>query len=325
MKSRDQSELRDEAIRWAVRLEGEPLTVAEQGELDRWLAGGPEPRAELSRYCQLSADLERHLPGLVAAGAFAVEKETMQARRPWWRRPVSAIGLAAAAAALFWIGWPRPQPQTVSTPAAHRQSIALADGSRADLNARTSLQVDFSGRGRRLVRLEQGEALFQVANDPTRPFIVETPGGIVRVTGTIFNVRTGLSGHLEVTVLQGAVEVVPLVGPAAASETLRLRPGDQLTLEAGALSYRQVQPETVAAWRDGWVVFDAAPLREVLGRFADFHRRPIAVAPEVAELRLSGRFGLDDLEGFLFADLERALPAVRVERRPDGSAHVARR
>jgi ferric-dicitrate binding protein FerR (iron transport regulator) len=66
-------------------------------------------------------------------------------------------------------------------------------------------------------------------------------------------------------------------------------------------------------------------LREVLGRFADFHRRPIAVAPEVAELRLSGRFGLDDLEGFLFADLERALPAVRVERRPDGSAHVARR
>jgi transmembrane sensor len=317
----------DAAARWAVRLEGEPLRASEQVALRAWLAADPTHRAQLSRYCQFLTDLERQLPALVDGGAVDLDREVAAAGASWWRRRTAPlVGLAAAAAGiLVWLTWPQHVAQTVSTSASHRQTIALADGTRADLNARTSLKVDFTVAQRRLVQFEHGEALFTVAKDPARPFIVQTPGGSIRVTGTVFNVRSDGPGRLEVTVLEGKVEVLPQAESAAASEPLRLQQGDQVALESGAFAFRHVQPETVAAWRDGWVVFDAKPLHEVLGRFAAFHGRTITVSPEVAEARLSGRFGLDDLEGFLFTDLERALPGVRVERRPGSGVHVVRR
>lgn len=323
--------LEDAAAQWAVRLEGEPLSASEQVALKAWLAADPAHRAQLSRYCQFLADLERQLPKLVEGGAMDLEREVAAARRSWWRRhaaPLAGVAAAVAAGLVLGLAWPQRGVQTVATSPLQRQTIALADGTRADLNARTSLKVDFTAARRRVVRLEHGEALFNVAKDPARPFIVETPGGSVRVTGTVFNVRSEAPGRLEVTVLEGRVEVLPQAGSAAAPEPLRLQQCDQVTLEAGSLAFRRVRPEMVAAvtaWREGWVVFDAAPLREVLGRFASFHGRAITVAPEVAEERLSGRFGLDDIEGFLFADLERALPAVRVERQTGGGAHVVRR
>ena len=323
--------MEDAAAQGAVRLEGEPLNASEQAALKAWLAADPAHRAQLSRYCQFLADLERQLPELVAGGTVDLEREVAAARRSWWRRqaaPLAGVAAAAAAGLVLWWAWPQPGAQMVSTPPMHRQTLALADGTRADLNARTSLQVDFTAAQRRLVRLEHGEALFNVAKDPARPFIVETPGGSVRVTGTVFNVRSEAPGQLEVTVLEGKVEVLSRAGSAAAPEPLRLQQCDQVSLEAGSLAFRRMSPAVAAAvtaWREGWVVFDAVPLREVLGRFASFHGRAITVAPEAADERLSGRFGLDDIEGFLFADLERALPGVRVERRTGGGAHVVRR
>ena len=316
------------AARWAVRLEGEPLSAAEQRALDAWLAEDPARRAELSQFCQFSADLERELPALVADGAFDVGRETAAVARPVWRRWAPAAGLAAAAAIGLglWLGAPVTEQRAISTPPSHRQSIALADGTRADLNAQTSLKVDFSDEHRRLVHLERGEVFFNVAKNPERPFIVETPGGRVRVTGTVFNVRTDDSGRLEVSVIEGTVEVQPGAGTAT-SEPLHLGVGDQVALATGRVALRRVRPEVAAeaaAWRDGWVVFDAVPLGEALQRFAAFHGRTISVAPEIAAERLGGRFGLDDLDGFL-KDLERALPAVRVERLADGGARVGRR
>jgi transmembrane sensor len=317
------------AARWAVRLEGDPLSAAEQRALNAWLAQHPAHRAQLSELCQFSADLERSLPALVADGAFDVAQETAAVARPAWRPWLPVAGLAAAAMVVFglWFNAPVVAPRAISTPPSHRQSIALADGTRADLNAQTTLKVDFSDEHRRLVRLERGEALFNVAKNPDRPFIVETPGGRVRVTGTVFNVRTDASGRLEVSVIEGTVEVQPGAGAATAAEPLHLGIGDQVALETGRVALRRVRPEVAAeaaAWRDGWVVFDAVPLGEALQRFAAFHGRTITVAPEIAGERLGGRFGLDDLDGFL-KDLERALPVVRVERLADGGARVGRR
>ena len=317
------------AARWAVRLEGEPLSAVEQRALEAWLAGDPARRAELSRLCQFSADLERALPALVADGAFDLARETAAAARPAWRRWAPAAGLAAAAVVGLglWFSAPATAPRAISTPPSHRQSIALADGTRADLNALTSLKVDFSDGHRRLVRLDQGEAFFNVAKHPDRPFIVETPGGRVRVTGTVFNVRTDASGRLEVSVIEGTVEVLPVAGAATAAEPLHLGAGDEVALATGRVALRRVRPEVAAeaaAWRDGWVVFDAVPLGEALQRFAAYHGRSITVAPEIAGERLGGRFGLDDLDGFL-KDLERALPVVRVERLDGGGARVGRR
>src|SRR5690606_5273789 len=102
----------------------------------------------------------------------------------------SAIA-AMAAAIMFavWIAQPQTQFNEIATAVAQRQSITLSDGTKVDLNAHTRLEVATSASERR-VRLAAGEAFFEVQRDPARPFIIETPAGSVRVTGTTFNVRS---------------------------------------------------------------------------------------------------------------------------------------
>jgi hypothetical protein len=96
----------------------------------------------------------------------------------------------------------------VGSPAATRQSLALADGSTAELNARTRLKTDFR-YGRRHLSLEEGEVFFSVVKDAGRPFLVETPAGLVRVTGTQFNIRLAPQGDTEITLIEGSVEFAP--------------------------------------------------------------------------------------------------------------------
>src|SRR5688572_32627171 len=90
---------------------------------------------------------------------------------------------------------------------AERGSRTLADGTRVELNANTSLRFE-NTRTQRLVQLASGEAHFIVTKDESRPFIVQTPAGSVRVTGTTFNVRSDPARNtFEVTVVEGSVQV----------------------------------------------------------------------------------------------------------------------
>ncbi len=81
--------------------------------------------------------------------------------------------------------------------------------------------------------------------------------------------------------------------------------------------------EDQLAWRNGQVVFDGVPLRVALAAFARYHGRGISASPDAAELRVGGRFSLDDLDGF-FSALEQVLP-VRVTHDLSGAATVSRR
>ncbi|HEY0946286.1 MAG TPA: FecR domain-containing protein [Opitutaceae bacterium] len=317
----------DHAALWAARLDGGDLSPARRAELAAWLERKPARRALLSAYCQLSVELEQQLPALAERQPHpALLSANVGARRQRrWRGLAVAAGLAATLALGIGLRW-RPHepvtPATIATAPARRQSVTLADGTRADLNAKTTLRIDFRDRAQRLVRLDHGEALFTVAKDPERPFIVETPAGRIRVTGTVFNLRTDTPGQLEVTVLEGSVEVTP----HAATEPLQLRPGDQVRLADGRLLVRRDRLELAVqsvAWREGQIVSDELSLGEAAARLSAYHDRPIEVAPEVASLRLGGRYSLDDLDGFLAA-LERVLP-VRVELGPNGATRVIER
>ncbi|MEO6873386.1 MAG: FecR domain-containing protein, partial [Opitutaceae bacterium] len=168
-------------------------------------------------------------------------------------------------------------------------------------------------------------AFFTVTKDKTRPFIVETPAGAVRVTGTVFNVRADSSSSLEVLVVEGAVQVRP--GEAASGRApapFLLGPGDRLTAGAGHVSVQPLSASAMddaLAWRHGQIVFDGVPLRDALARFARYHGRGITASPAVANLRVGGRYGLDDLDAFLTA-LEVVLP-VRVSRDLNGTVQVS--
>ena len=305
---------------WAARLDGSVLSAADQIALDAWLAENAAHRTLLSHYCQFSADLELLLPALAATGAIELPQEIAPKRHSGnFKWAASALLAAAAIVALaLWIGRPRTQLESIATAAAQRQTLTLADGTRAELNAQTSLQIEM-GPTERHVRLAGGEAFFTVTKDKSRPFIVETPAGSVRVTGTVFNVRAETASALEVLVVEGSVQVRP--GESIAP--VLLGPGEQLSAGAGGVTVQTLSAgamDDALAWRRGQVVFRGVPLSMALARFARYHGRGITASPEIANLSVGGLYSLDDLDGFL-AGLETFHP-VRAIRSLSGTIQV---
>jgi transmembrane sensor len=207
----------------------------------------------------------------------------------------------------------------VTTKTGERHMATLEDGSLAELNARTTLVVAFS-RTERRVRLVGGEALFTVTKDARRPFVVDTPTGSVRVTGTVFDVRAANAERVEVTVIEGTVRV------RASGESTHEQPvtaGLQAVLSENNVTFRTLpdgSAQDVIAWRQGQVVFNDTPLYEAIERFADYHAQTINVDAKAANLRLGGRYGLDDLNGLL-ESIEAVLP-VHVAHQPDGTVRI---
>ena len=236
--------------------------------------------------------------------------------------------LAAAAAVMIsvWPDAPSTEVASIATPVGTRRDLQLSDGSRLELNARTSIVVETTPAERR-VRLASGEAFFSVSKDPERPFIVETPAGSVRVTGTRFNVKSQGGTELQVTVLEGSVQVRPGEGQTSAGAApVSLETGGRFAADAKGNSVSKVSDsdlDRILAWRQGQIIFENTPLSEALAQFAYHHGRGISAADGVAALTIGGRYGLDDLEGF-FTALEEILP-VQVLRDLSGTVRVVPR
>ncbi len=287
------------------------------------------------------------------ADEFMARVEIRLQRKKRQRRRLLSGGaaLVAFAAALLWAVPYARHTATVETVAARRQTLALADGSQAELNARTSLWTDFR-YGRRIVRLDRGEAFFAVAKDPAHPFLVETPAGTIRVTGTQFNVRVTETGAAEVTLLEGSVSVLTetqkpetgnlkpetgstdtqnsvlrsqVSGPdsglrsqVSGFSTVALVPGQQFnTAQAEVRTLSPADLDNALAWRTGRLALDGLTLAEAAARLAAYHGIQIEVAPEVAGLRPGGTYTVENLDNFLRA-FENAL-TVKVLPRGDGS------
>jgi transmembrane sensor len=137
-------------------------------------------------------------------------------RAPYRRRrflAAAATAIVLTIAGAVW--WNAERYPNYATDIGERRSITLTDGSTVDLNARSKLRVEFSGAARR-VELLDGQALFQVAKDKNRPFIVRSGEAIVRAVGTQFDVNRKADGT-TITVLEGRVAVYSRVHPEAKS------------------------------------------------------------------------------------------------------------
>jgi transmembrane sensor len=322
-KSSSPAASEEAAALWAARLDaGQPLSAADRRDLETWLAGDARHPALLSEFCQLSVYLEKHTPALAAIPATAPRTPASRGSRSRWFAG-AALAAAAALAVVLWLAPARSSVENIATAVAQRQVHTLADGTRVELNAQTTLLVE-NGRAERRVRLAGGEAFFAVSVDRTRPFIVETPAGSVRVTGTAFNVRTDTAAQLLVTVVEGSVQVSPgEISGAAPAAPVALAAGDQLSAENGVTRVKALPAdalENALAWRQGQIVFEGVRLDEALARFARYHGRGINAAADAAALKVGGRYSLDDLDGF-FASLEAVLP-VEVTRGMSGTVRV---
>ena len=315
----------DQASLWAARLEGSVLTDADRAELDAWLAGDPSRRELLSGYCSLSARLDLLVPELAAAGAVSAPAGRARARSPWNPWKVAAAGMVAAglAAGVVFLARPGGRPETLSTPSGQRGAFTLSDGTRVELNANTSITVE-NGRAERRIKLSNGEAFFIVTKDKSRPFIVDTPAGSVRVTGTIFNVLTEAASQLDVTVVEGSVQVRPDDASGALEDPTLLTAGGVLTSENGTVtlsSKSAADVDDALAWRQGRIVCNAMPVSEALARFAHYHGRVMTATAGAGAKRAGGQYSLGNLDEFL--DYLKEGLNLSVVRESDGSVRVS--
>ena len=299
--NRGEDARRASAADWLVRLEAPGLDEAEALAFDAWLSAHP---ANATAYdATLSVALELDAASAEIAGALRAApvrgpsprpspRLSRNARRGW----LAAGGLAAAATvalAVMPFGAFETATQTFATAKGEHRSVKLADGSTVDLNAGSRLSVTLARHERRIV-LPEGEAVFDVAADKTRPFLIAAGDRTVRVVGTRFDVRRR-AGLLSVTVERGVVEVQPSEG--AAGRTFRLHPGQRLDHLEGApdVAVSAVDPQQVESWKTGRLIYRDRPLSEVVADLNQQFARPIAIEdPALAQTKVSGVLVLDD-------------------------------
>ena len=192
--------------------------------------------------------------------------------------------------------------------------ILLDDGTKVTLNTGTSLSIDF-GSNRRIVRLGHGQALFDVAHDRKRPFVVTADGNQVEALGTIFEVKAE-AGRFEVMLVKGSVEVRSTAAGTGRSATAatRLVPGQQLVAIAAAPPrVIAVDTDRELLWQRSMVCFDNASLAAVVAELNRYSETKLVIgSPAISDMRVSGIFRTDDPGNF--ADMIGAmLPVEPVE------------
>ncbi|MDH1009447.1 FecR family protein [Pseudomonas nicosulfuronedens] len=300
--NRAELSLSDEAIERLVRLHSGGAGAAERMDFLRWRG--------------LSMDHERAAREAEALWGALPETRHAEDYRRRVRRPRRWLALAAAAcvaAIAITIALPEPLAGLYSdyaTRTGERRMLELADGSRVWLNSDSALSVDFSPQQRRL-RLHSGEALFEVAKDAARPFIVEARGGEVRAVGTRFDVDSR-GPQVRVDVTEGVVQV-----NSAGSEPVRLSAGERLSYREAAAP-EPVQPldlSSASAWQRGKLIFNQRPLGEVLDELERYVPGRIVLTDNaLRQHKVSGVFDLKDPDALL-KTLERLQP-VKVTHMP---------
>jgi transmembrane sensor len=179
------------------------------------------------------------------------------------------------------------------------ETVPLADGSVVTLNTDTEIRVALT-RTARTVSLD-GEAFFEVAKDPVRPFVVDVGNERVTAVGTKFSVRRE-GESVRVAVTEGHVLVEAKANTA--QPLAHLAPGDVASADAGGILVRQKPIAQVEAeyltWRQGYISFRDTPLGDVVKELNRYNVRKIKVTdPAVAAIRIGGEFRVANVDAFL--------------------------
>lgn len=289
--------IRREAAAWfARRRDGACRVREEEAAFEDW-------RRQSHAHAQAYAETERawrqwaqlqdsaRMREMTAAAMAATAPARRRAAGARWRPLLLAASLAVVAV-LGGIGLltpPAPAPVAYGTGLGEQRTEQLADGTRITLNTQTDLQVRYDRRRREIV-LERGEALFDVAREAGRPFVVVAGDGSVTALGTRFQVRNE-TGEAMVTLLEGRVEV------AAQQARRQLAPGEQARYggDAAGVRVRQVDPVAVASWTLGRLDFSGLPLAEAVAEANRYSEVKLRLGdPGLAELPVGGSFRIGD-------------------------------
>ena len=314
--SRNRDAIAEQAACLLARLESDP-SPQNEAEICRWIEADPRHAVAFAQ-AEAAWDAAERLKS-AAADVNLPPLESI-ANEEQQRRLSRNIMIAAGIAILLFLNAAVVTIRTYSgveryeTAVGEIRDIALEDGSILHLNSDSEAEVRFTDRGRK-VRIMKGEASFEVAHDPARPFDVEARSAVIHATGTAFNVRMRPS-MVELTVTHGSVTV---------------HSGDQVSSKVNAGGGAVIQPRTVAltrlgpqligqrtAWREMMVELNGETIEQAANEFNRYRAAPILIGDQrVSPLRIDGRFRVTDSKAFLSA-LQLSLP-VRVVNGQDGS------
>jgi len=343
----------DAAAEWFVEFAaGEPDLQTRQA-FDAWLRRSPEHiRAYLElmpfwddatridaqgdqsadHLIQLARSDTGNLTALPIQGSFT-HRPFSRAFRPLndgARRLLVAAAAAVVGVAILAGVWLFAQRDLYTTGIGEQRVLALQDGSSIELNARSKLRVSYSA-GIRHIDMLEGQALFRVAKDAQRPFVVSSGPIQVRALGTQFDVYRKTTAT-RVTVLEGSVLVSsassaaanplpPSVGPGSADaqavgsaagtalatplqpqrREIVLASGDQALATPESVD-RAVHPnlQAATAWREHRLVFTSTDLADVADEFNRYNERQIVVRNEEhLPFEVSGAFSVTDVASLL--------------------------
>jgi transmembrane sensor len=325
----------EQAAEWLLRTKDAEMSQAERLEFVRWLRESPVHVAEMLRIAQLHGALGsfQHWADITPGGAeedtvamFPAASPRAEGRKI--RGRLLPLSLAASAVCAVLVGsiWliPRLGQQEFDTDIGERREVTLADGSHLQIAPETRVRVRFGTKQRRVV-LEHGRAVFRVAKDPARPFVVEADRTTVRAVGTAFGVElerdavTVTVSHGRIAVTQAPPKDIPFIDAnAPPMPAMTLVAGEQVAARAGHLSaVHHVDVGRELAWADNRLVLQDDTVAEAAQLFNNANRLQLRIAdPTLAARRISGVFDASDPLSFV-ALLESEQPPISAERSGD--------
>jgi transmembrane sensor len=306
MSDRARDPLIEEALRWLVVLRDPSADEGERRAFERWRAADPAHEAAWRRAQAVWQRADILAPHL---------KDRRPAHQPSGRRrwlQAAAVGAVAIPAGVLLLRSDLLSDLLADfrTAAGERRTFALADGSNVELAGASALSVSFDARSRCL-RLVEGEAFFDVAPEPARPFIVEAGGGRTQALGTAFDVKLGdrsvlvaVSAHKVAVSLHGEAPTIVEQGQTVRYTAAGIEPAQAADLRA------------IEAWRRDRLVFHDAPLGDVI---ADLQRcrggRILLTDGRLRDLKVTAVFDTRQVDAAL-ATIANTLP-IRLHRFTD--------
>jgi transmembrane sensor len=292
----DSGEIDRRAAEWVARIDGRPLDNTEREAFRQWLDAHPDHRLafEEAHSSWRSLDTLRANPGAWQGAPRPIRRKGPR------RRSIGAIlsvALLALAGLRYQIGdpWIALSADYRTDPGERRQ-IRLSDGSMVELGPASAVALRYTAEERR-VSLLAGEAFFHAAprqGEEQRAFVVDAGGGTTTALGTEFAVEMD-DGGANVVAVEHQIRVA--LEASARANGVTLSPGDGVRYDRlGLGTVERIDVLRATAWRQDMLVFNAAPLGEVVARLNRYRRGRIVIwDPALAQRRVTGVFSTRDL------------------------------
>jgi transmembrane sensor len=300
-----QFSIREHAAQWFLRLHAHDLSVAERFAYLQWLKASPAHIGETLLMCKVYALLyplkkqlfstnEDDVSNVIELPRELGAAQASRSRSSWHIRALVAavvIGVALLAGSIVKRTW---FDATIETQASEWRSLPLNDGSLVSVGPHTRLRNQF-GERQRLLRLARGEALFEVAKDASRPFIVDAELAVVRATGTRFGVSRR-DREVIVTVEEGTVLVSRDRDQA---NPVEVEGGEQAVVTSTwPPAVQRVDAMRALAWSSRRLIFDNDSVAVAVAEFNRRNRVQLVVDPALSTQRVFGEFYADDPASF---------------------------